>query len=111
MVDLKTWYIRRAFLQSGHQYDDSLLFPLAQQTTHFLVGFYFNINGTTSGKQHPRSREGLVDFDGQPLVAGSTTQPTEHKLSANFTRKSNLDMLPPFFLCMMNAFRQATLRR
>jgi hypothetical protein len=64
-----------------------------------------------SGKQCPRSREGLGDFDGQPLIAGSTTPPTEDKLSANFSRKCNLEMLPPFFFYMMNAFRQTTSRR
>jgi len=64
-----------------------------------------------SGKQHPRSQEGLGDFDGRPLVAGSTTPPIEDKLSANVSRKSNLEMLPPFFLYMMTAFRQTTSRR
>jgi len=60
VVDLKT----RTFSQSGHQYDDCFLFPLAQQTTHLLVGFYFYVTDTMSGKQRPRSREGLGDFDG-----------------------------------------------
>jgi hypothetical protein len=53
-----------------------------------------------SGKERPRSREGLGDFDERPLVEGSTTPPTEDKLSANVSRKSNLDMIPPFFLYM-----------
>jgi hypothetical protein len=92
----------RAFSQFEHQYDDSFLFPLAQQTTHHLVGFFFDVPGTMSEKQCPRSQEGLGDFDGQPLVAGSTTPTTEDELSANVSRKSNLEMLPPFFLYMIN---------
>jgi len=84
---------------------------LAQQITHPLVGFFFDVPGTMSGKQHPRSREGLSDFDGRPLVAGSTTPSIEDKLSAHVSRKSNLEMLLPFSLDMMNAFRQTTSRR
>ena len=57
------------------------------------------------------SQGGLGDFDGQPLVAGSTTPPTEDKLPANVRWKSNLEMLLPFFLYMMNAFRQNTSSR
>jgi hypothetical protein len=64
-----------------------------------------------SGKQHPRSREVLGDFDGRPLVAGSTIPPIEVKLSANVNRKSNLEMLPPYFFYMMNALKQTTSRR
>ena len=111
MVNLKTWYYTQGLSQFEHQYDDFFLFPLAQQTTHLMVGFFFDVPDTISGKQRPRSREGLGDNDGRPLVAGSTTPPIEDKLSANVSRKSNLEMLPPFFLYMMNAFRQTTLRR
>jgi hypothetical protein len=84
---------------------------LAQQTTHLLVGFFSDVPGTKSGKQRPGSREDLGDFDGQPLVAGSTPPPIENKLSANVSRKSNLEMFPLFFLYMMNAFRQTTWRK
>jgi hypothetical protein len=100
----------RVFSQSGHQYYDSFLFSLAQQTTHLLVDFFLDVPGTMPGKQHVRSWEGLGDFDGRPLVAGSTTQPNEDRLSANVRRKSNLETLPPF-LSMMNAFRQTKSRR
>ena len=64
-----------------------------------------------AGKQHPKSQEGLGDFDERPLATGSTTPLIEDKLSANVSRKSNLDMLPPFVLYMMNALRQTTSRR
>jgi len=84
---------------------------LAQQTTHLLVGFFFDVPGTMSGKQVPRSREGLGDFDVRCLVACSTIPPTEDKLSANISRKSNLEMLSPFSIYMMNALRQTTSRR
>ena len=78
---------------------------------YLLVGFFFDVPDTISGKQHPRSQDGLGDFDGRLLVAGSTTPPIEDKLSANVSRKSNLEILPPFFLYMMNAFWQTTSRR
>jgi len=99
-------------IEPSHRVRTSIwwLFPLAQQTTHHLVGFFFDVPGIMSGKQHPRRREGLGDFDERPLVADSTTPPIEDKLSA-VSRKSKLDMLSPFFLYMMNAFRQSTSRR
>jgi hypothetical protein len=47
---------------------------------------------------------------GRPLVAGSISSPIEDKLSAYVSRKSKLEMLPPF-LYMMNAFRQTASTR
>jgi len=44
VVELKKWYYTNGALTvRGHQYDDYFLFPLAQQTTHLLVGFFFDV--------------------------------------------------------------------
>jgi hypothetical protein len=49
----------------SHTQDTNMVTPLSiRPEDYILVGFFFDVRGTVSGKQCPRSQEGVSNFDG-----------------------------------------------